>query len=451
MSLGFWLFTWAVSLAVAEPIGDEERLVRVEDPHHPDAIARSSTGAVLLAPPTDGTPWRWESIPETDAGPVSTVAADAIDAMGVASWHEAGRLGSGVKVAVFDLAWFSGDTRPDSLGPITTRDCFVSSSCSASFDVTRPSLTAESGAHGWACAETVHAVAPEAELVLVRVNSVTALENAVDWAIREGVDVISMSMSFYNDSFYDGGGPHGMLVERLERAGVLLVTSAGNNATQHWSGQWSDVDADGRLDGDDGAGRLVYWGAGEAVAYVNWDQWERCGTTDLTVQLVDQRGWVVGESAQVQDPDDPSCEPFERLRATLPEGGWYRLEVQAERGPTDGLSVDLLARGGALLSGDPHGALTDPASHPWAFAVGAVWVGDYSRSGLESFSAWGPSHGGVAKPDVVGPDGLSTARRLHGHLGVHPRGGRPGGPRSGRAALGEPRRDPCAAEGVGPT
>jgi subtilisin family serine protease len=396
---------WALAGTWYEP----DELVRVDDPAHPDAIARSATGAILVGPPEDGIPYRSVVVPEIDRVEVSAPAAEALDVVGARSWHADGVRGEGVKVAVFDSNWFVGETDPVEVQPFQTHDCFASATCEVAFDLTRPALTNESGAHGWACAEVVRDLAPDAEVHLVRVNSLTAYENAVDWAIREGVDVISMSMSYYNQSFYDGTGPQAELVERLVGAGVLLVTSAGNTADQHWAGRYLDVDGDGRMDVDGEPGLYTWLGEGSATVYLNWDERDACGRTDLWAQLVDERGWVLDRNDDPQDPDDDDCEPYERLRATVASTGWYRIEVGTTRGDATGLAIDLLSRDGIVSPFVPEGSVTDPAAHPLAFAVGAVRASDYLAGDLQSYSSWGPNHAGAMRPDIAGPDGLSTA------------------------------------------
>lgn len=403
----FWAFL-GLGGAWAGPVWSDDELVRVEVPDHPEAIATSAYGSVLASPPTDGTPWRPVVVPSIDRVEVAFPAAEALDVVGARSWHDDGVLGQGVKVAIFDSNWFVGETDPVEVEPLITHDCFASPTCEVPFDLSRPALTAESGAHGWACAEVVRDMAPEAEVHLVRVNSLTAYENAVDWAIREGIDVISMSLSYYNQSFYDGTGPQGELVERLDAAGVLMVTSAGNNAAQHWAGSFLDVDHDGRMDGDGDNGLFAWLDPGSATIYVNWDQWgDDCGTTDLAATLYDERGWVVARADTPQQADDEACEPYERLRGTIVTSGWYRVEVEA-RGPTAGLGVDVLNRDGAMAPLVSEGSVTDPATHPRAFAVAAVRASDYVDGTVEGFSSWGPNHRGVPRPDIAGPDGLTT-------------------------------------------
>ena len=72
-------------------------------------------------------------------------------------------------------------------------------------------------AHGYACAEIVHDIAPDAELHLVRVNGPTTFENGIAWAIAHDIDIISVSMSFFNNAYYDGSGRVATLVEALQQ------------------------------------------------------------------------------------------------------------------------------------------------------------------------------------------------------------------------------------------
>lgn len=399
--------------AWALPTWDAEDLVRIDDPSDPRAVAVSASGALIVGPPDDGTPWRRASFPETDEVPVEALvdpfpAVEALEVLGVPGWHDEGLQGQGIKVAVFDSAWFVGESDPAEVLPISTHDCFASPTCELGFDIQRPYLTRESGAHGWACAEVVRDIVPEADIYLVRVNSLLAFENATEWAIREGIDVISMSLSYFNDSFYDGTGPQAALVERLDRAGILLVTSAGNTAEQHWSGVFRDANGDRRLDGDGDDGLWTYLDQGSATIYLNWDERDRCGTTDLSLQLVDDRRYVLGRSDDLQDPEDEDCEPYERVRASVTRADWYRIEVVRERGSSSTLAVDVLSRDGTMFEPVFEHSVTDPATHPRALAVAAVPAYDYAAGTVEDFSAWGPNHAGWLRPDLAGPDGLTT-------------------------------------------
>lgn len=395
-----------MTLALLVPLLiDPYSLVRVDDPAHPDAITHSDAGAVLLAPPAAGT--RWES--EDIAIPDRYVAEEAMEALRTAPWHDSGFTGAGVKIAVFDIQWFSGLDLEEELGSFTSHDCFSDPTCAAPIDPLRPTFRFEQGGHGIACAEVVRDLAPEAELHLVRTQGRTTLENAVAWAIREQIDIISMSVSFLNSSMHDGSGPISAMAHDLAAGGVLLVTSAGNYADSHWGGPWVDGDRDGRLDFDGDNSLWVYQAAGEQSLLVQWDQRMSCGMTDLDLRMVSEDGALLGFSDERQLRDADRCQPYERITTNLAEPAWVKLEVHLRRGVTVDLDVDILSTAGSFYPIDPEGSIADPAASPHALAVGAVRATGYLDNDVESFSSWGSRTGSVPKPDLVGPDGLSTA------------------------------------------
>lgn len=385
---------------------DRDALIRVEAPAHPDAVARSATGAVLLAPPDDGTPWSREAVPWTDQ-----IVADEVEGpINLAPWHARGARGAGVRVAVFDLQW----ERTAQLDPdldVTTHDCWDSQACARPMDPLRTRFAFERGPHGTACAEVVGAIAPEAELHLVRVNSRTTLENAVEWAIREEIHVISMSLSWFNQTFFDGGGPIDPLMDRLAAHDILVVTSAGNYARGHWRGHWTDVDGDQRLDFDGDNQLEVRLEPGQRT-YITWDQYGICGATDLDVRLLDAAGRIVDRSEALQAPPDLApdgarCAPIEQVDAGETEGP-FQLEVRRRRGTTVDVLVDVLTPGGRIPGGVAGGSIVDPGLHPAVLTVGAASPVDYLSPEVRSYSSRGPSLTGLIKPDLVAPDGLTT-------------------------------------------
>lgn len=395
---------------------DPSNWARVDDPNRTDALFRSASGSVLAQPPEDGTPWRPETIPEIDVAAEDEIAEGALvafpeDVLALTNadlWHRDGVLGKGVKIAIFDLGWFA-DVDRDKVAPFTTHDCLETPTCESPFDPLRPVVALGGGSHGWACAETVRSVAPEAELFLVRVESQTMYENAVAWAIREGIDIISMSMTFYNDSIYDGQGPHDALTTSLEEAGALMVTSSGNDALLHWMGPWVDADGDDRLDGDGSNGLQLYLTKTTGINLV-FNQWGiRCGDTDLEIRVYDPRGYEVGRSDDEQlRGEDQDCEPVDVVTAQVLSDDWYRVEVHRLRGSAVGLQLDLISKSGQWLDYMPQGSVADPQSHPYAVAVGAVRTDLYWTGPPESYSSYGPTRIGLKKPEIAGPDGLSV-------------------------------------------
>lgn len=387
-------------LAFGTALGQEERLIRVDDPNHPDALARSTEGAVLAEPPAPGVRWRYEHVPHTDGW----VAEEGIAATNAEVFHDRGATGAGVSVAVFDLQWFGAGADPSELGDVQTHDCWASSSCELPMDPWYARFSYEEGIHGYACAEVIRDMAPDVDLHLVRVNGQTTLENAVDWAVREEIDLISMSLSFFNNSFYDGTGPISDQASELAEGGVLMLTSAGNYAESHWRGPYIDADQDGLMDFNGDNGLWLDYGAGDKTIYVTWNQYAGCGLTDLSGTLRHEDGSILGVSDDDQDVGDDHCEPLERVQGTVSESGLYKLEVSLERGSVAFLEVDVYSTSGDIIDGIPEGSIADPAASPDAIAVAAVDAVGYAVNDVESFSSWGTS----GKPEIAGPDGLTT-------------------------------------------
>ncbi len=400
--------------AAAAALADETvelRLVRVDEPDLPGALASSRYGSVLLEPPTTpGLRWRPEPVPEVDAFEADEVAA----AIALAPWHAAGATGEGVHVAVFDIQWNEVELWFDELGDqVETHDCFDHRSCALPIDSLAPTSTSELGQHGLACAELIHEIAPDARLSLVRVNGLTSLENAVDWAIRSDVDIISMSLSYFNESFYQGRGPVNALVDELDAAGILLVTSAGNYAEEHHWDDFVDRDHDGLHDFPDQSSQAlsVRWGAGTHRVNLIWDDFQSCGDTDLDLYVYDEAGQLVGRSRERQSAageDGADCRPVERATVQAAEEGWYSLVIHRAAGSPH-TRFDIMARSGEVWQGRPGRSITDPGNHPAVFTVGAVRVDGYRANGPEPFSSQGPTHAGFPKPDISAPDGVTTA------------------------------------------
>lgn len=405
------LYALAAFAAELPDVGPLDRY-RVDVPGWPGAEATSETGSVLLEPPPPGTRWRVEEPPVVD----DWVATEGMDALATWDWHAAGLTGAGVKVAVFDVQWFNAELWADELGDYETHDCQAHRSCALPMDTLRPRYSFEEGSHGVACAQAIRDLAPGVELHLVRVNGSTTLENAARWVEENDIDLVSMSMSFFNNSFYDGSGLVAEQAGRIREGGSLLVGSVGNYAEEHWDGAWVDLDHDGDMDFPWGSSYLpVYLPSGDTSVVLSWDQFFGCGDTDFDAYVYDQDGVVVGRSESRQDPTADSCSPIERVVAHAQAKGWHYLRVVRYAG--DGAAhLSIFAREATAYQPTP-GGIADPSASPATFSVGAVRAVGYAENPAESFSSFGPTHGGYPKPDIAGPDGLSSS--IYGMQGFY--------------------------------
>ena len=320
MLLSLWLPAWA-------GWGPWD-LIRVDEPG--PTPWRAPHGAPCWSSLPRVAPWRVEPQAELD---ISYQVWEAREALEVQPWHDAGFLGQGVRVAVMDYQWQGAEGALASLGEVETHDCWAHDACTPGIDLLQPTYSSEDNVHGVACAEVIRALAPEAELHLLRVNNLTTFENAAEWAIREGIDLVSMSMSFYSNSFYDGSGPVNAAAERMSEAGVLLVTSAGNSAEKHWMESWRDEDHDRLHEFPSGSEYLpIYFQQGQRRVLLEWDQYANCGDTDLGARVYSEDGRVVGRSDKLQSTEESSCDPQERIQVQADEDGWYYLQLERVAG-----------------------------------------------------------------------------------------------------------------------
>jgi len=334
-------------------------------------------------------------VPRTTVGAVDT---EGVALSGAPAFFDGEVTGAGVRVAVVDLTFHlwepavetgeildpRGDDAPG--GPI---------------------------AHGTACAEIVQDMAPGAVLEPVRIATFADLEAFVDTLPGAGVDIVSDSLVWTEDSFSDGTGPHCALLRRARDAGVVWVTSAGNRGNgSFWTGTFTDADDDGRHEfapGDQLDGLSL--NDGEVIRVVlDWDAYPRTGIDlDLELYRVDPTDGpvAVATSADEQNGDQP---PVEILGYRAEGTGEYGIAI-ARKGPVpEGLRVRLFPTVGVRLEHASRGrSLEDPAHCAEAVTVGAVPQGRYDDGPAWPSSAQGPTMDDRAKPDLVAPTSVRTA------------------------------------------
>jgi hypothetical protein len=335
--------------------------------------------------------------------------------------------------------------------------------------------------HGTAVAEIIHQMAPSATLVLECVdNSVEFQAAGAELASTYGAQIVSSSLAFPADSRGDGTGDAdsaATTVETARKAGILWIQSAGNNATDHWSGTFNR-DSAGLVNLDpkhqavkSGQGinpdvdAVAVAGHGQAEVVLQWDQWpmSSAGVT-LIAQGLQCNADCTSTSPIAGTPDCNSPNPqycLTQASGTSPtlvidisntsadEQVWsVGIEVAAG---TPALQYDLSYWGDVssnVLDCDAAGtnsqtcyspvsaagSITAPASSPYAMAVGAAdgsgdnvcdsdlpgsaASGDSGTYPLEAFSSTGPTIDGRVKPDILAFDGVDSNEYPEGFCGT---------------------------------
>ncbi len=306
--------------------------------------------------------------------------------LGALRWHQDARRGKGVKIAVLDSGFrnyrqFLGKGIPASVKTQSFR--------------LDGNLEARDSQHGILCAEVLHAIAPEADILLVNWepdNAQTFLD-AVRWAKEQGAKILTCSLIMPSWSDGEGGGEVHRALTELLAGRVLFFASAGNTAQRHWCGMYSPND-DGwhQWRENTAVNTLTPWGK-ERVAV------EFYGPTHGAFELAIHHGAtgaLIGRSKLHVDATKTCGRMVVRFD---PEAGaTYQIRVRCIDKPSAARmeSFHLVALGASLEIATRPGSIPFPGDGAEVQAVGAV-DGEGRRV---FYSSCGPNSK-EPKPDFV--------------------------------------------------
>ena len=308
--------------------------------------------------------------------------------LGVDRWHAAGYRGQGIKVAILDTGWRGYQIHLGGALPVHV----IAHSFRADGN-----LEAKNSQHGILCAEVLHSLAPDAELLLANwdLDRPDEYLHAVRWARTQGARIISCSVVAPSWSNGEGGGTiHQSLAHLLgngTRLGDLLCfASAGNTTERHWFGAFHD------------SGHGIHeWAPGITDNSLSpWNE-ETCAAeiygppgADYEMSVRDSDSGVeVGHAATVQDGNGRNSAA---IRFPPQLGHTYSLRVRRLRG-ADG--VFHLCTGNSYLGcTTSRSSVCFPGDGPEVVAMGAV----DARDRRAAYSACGPNSP-QTKPDLVAP------------------------------------------------
>lgn len=343
---------------------------------------------------------------------IPDVISEGVELIGARPFLEGNVHGRGIKVAVIDIGfldyfdlWQMNEMPEDPVIVNYTEE-----------QIDRGS------AHGSAVCEIIYDMLPEAEYHLIKIDDDADYENAVEYAIEEEIDIISMSLSWFLpfNSYYDADDQYCRIADQAADAGILFVKSAGNYATQHYRADFDDQDAEDGYHrfsddvtvnhfGDGPDNYFIIAANNDITVTLAWDDFPETDQ-DYDLELVfwneDEGEWVlVTDSALRQQGDEP---PIEVIEFTVENRGNYGVRVLGFDAENDCdftlfSTLDLAYR-------TPEGSLGIPAMAEGIMAVGAVHYNGWDNDDVEQewFSSQGPTYDGRIKPDITAPDGVST-------------------------------------------
>ncbi|RJQ14131.1 MAG: choice-of-anchor D domain-containing protein [Nitrospiraceae bacterium] len=331
--------------------------------------------------------------------------SEGVGLTGASVYHSTGYKGAGVKIAIIDVGFkglSSAISAGELPGSVAKIDC--TSSC------TSTTFSNETEDHGTAVAEIVYDMAPEAQLYLMKIDDNLDLKDAKDYCKNNGIKIINHSVGWVNTNFYSGECYYDNPVCTVNDAyssGILWVNSAGNSAQQHYEAAFSDPDADKwhNVSGSNEA-VTIYASAGSTIqAFLTWNAWP---ATDQDYDLLLYNSYSsISPVASSNTSQTGTQLPIEDIYYPVPASGTYYLKIK-KSSATGNHKLEVYSFNHNLNPAVASSSLIGPADAVNAMAVAAINKDKWSTGPYESFSSQGPSNDSRIKPDISGPDGVSS-------------------------------------------
>jgi len=314
-----------------------------------------------------------------------------------------------VKIAVLDTGFLGYQTLLGSELPSSV----VASSFRADGNL------AAGTAHGTACAEIIHDMAPDAKIYLVNFSTDVEQHAAVEYLISEKVDIISYALTWPGAGAGNGTGPICEDVKRCAAAGILWVGAAGDEAESHWESAF--IDSNGDLFQDFGPGdEILQWlvpadtWTGATLTWNDWGTWTGSSygnpTQDYDMLFWRWNGsaWELLEYCDDWQSGTAGQIPVERTSLWRTNvATYYGVSILKFDASVDNtLEIVVQGNSGAIEYDVPLGSVGIPADAAESFSIGAT---DAETDVLETFSSRGPTSDGRIKPDLTAFSRVTTA------------------------------------------
>jgi hypothetical protein len=186
------------------------------------------------------------------------------------------------------------------------------------------------------------------------------------------------------------------------------VNAAGNMAQSHYEAdftgsgdKWHNVSA---------GSEKIYLNNGNIISsndailvYLTWNAWPTTDQ-DYDLYLYNSSDTLVDSST---DPQTGSQPPTEIIDCSAPANDIYYLKISKESA-TSNHSLEVYSIYHDLSAAVTSSSLLGPADAAGAMAVGAINYNDWTTGPQASYSSQGPNNVGLPKPDIMGPDNVST-------------------------------------------
>lgn len=355
-----------------------------------------------------------------------SVKGDQIAKIGASRWHQAGTTGKGVKIVIIDVfgsdVWTKAQRSKDVPKPKKTF-------CRNGGEACKIWSVAGTGAqHGTGVAEIIHELAPSASLYLATALRTSDVEAAVNWAIAQKADIISMSqggVAFRTPG--NGRGVENAIAAKAAANGVAFFAAAGNSggdvATDrpgyYYRAKFTDTNGNGFHEFAPGDEALGFFSCTGGVISVRWNdfttmenqfQFSAQNATDYDAFVANSNSQIVSAGAAPQgSAGQLPLEYAQGSNCNTGEPGFLFIEKQSEgNGSSDDIVEVMIGLGAMEYWQDPYSAAVPivDSKIPGVMGVGAI---DPARGeAIASYSSQGPTNDGRVTPRISGASCVQT-------------------------------------------
>jgi hypothetical protein len=302
--------------------------------------------------------WRVRPVQSPQPDQMTAVIGEGPARINSIGYRDAGSNGAGLTIAVID-GNFSGLTGAQNNGDAPANAARINLTTDSNFE-------GGTNTHGTDCVQNVFDHAPGAAYRLYRIDSSADYNAVITDCIANGVDVISHSLSQYNEGWADDTGPACQQANRAGQNNMLFFTSCGNRAQSHYEGQFTDVDGDGLHEfaaGDESIDVTIAMNQG-GPHYLSWSN----SATDFDLILTNSAGTVVASSTtaalgtfETFNYTNPGAQATFRLSVRLRSGSANsRLEIFSHNSAT--WNEHAVAAGSNTLRATPRMLVSSPSA-----------------------------------------------------------------------------------------
>lgn len=274
------------------------------------------------------------------------------------------------------------------------------------------------GDEGTAMLEIVYDLAPNAQLYFHDCGeTVLDFNNAIDALVASGCNIICDDIGWILEPFFEYGIVAQHISQVINNYGIIYVSSAGNDATEHFQGQFYN-DGKGFSDfsygtNPDVKGILMSIEPGEHIDIVmQWDDPFGGSSNDYDLCMFDiVSGDCIAISDYTQDGND---DPLEVISVQNISGSYIFAEIKAHAyKASQDKTLEIFCFRGDFSDGNTNLVSADSIyGHPAVPEVLAVGAVHYDDGLIAEYSSRGPvtmRNKVIQKPDICGIAGVQIS------------------------------------------